>query len=112
MDGIRLRAPHFGKTHGVDATIRLQVGVVGGLSSIEDVHVCMGDGEAAVSVVEIVADVTLRRRLSHDFSVGRPVVLTKAEAAMLASVAANLRISEMAGSPCHVRAVPREILCV
>lgn len=35
------------------------------------------------------------------------------EAAMLASVAADLRISEMAGSPCHARAaVPREILGV
>ena len=33
------------------------------------------------------------------------------EAAMLASVAADLRISEMAGSPCHIRAaIDREIL--
>ncbi len=33
------------------------------------------------------------------------------EAAMLASVAADLRISEMAGTPCHVRAaMKREIL--
>lgn len=35
------------------------------------------------------------------------------EAAMLASVAADLRISEMASTPCHVRAaIPREILGV
>ena len=33
------------------------------------------------------------------------------EAAMLASVAADLRISEAAGSPCHVRAaIDRDIL--
>ena len=33
------------------------------------------------------------------------------EAAMLASVAADLRISEMAGTPCHIRAaMKREIL--
>lgn len=133
---------------GVGATILLPVGVAGGLLSIEDVHACMGDGEAAASAVEIAADVTLRCRLSHDFAVERPVVLTKTEvqtlgngdtmdaaardalqdlsrllveragvseteAAMLASVAADLRISEMAGTPCHARAaVPREILRV
>ena len=130
------------------ATILLPVGVAGGLLSIEDVHACMGDGEAAASAVEIAADVTLRCRLSHDFAVERPVVLTRTEvqtlgngdtmeaaardalhylsrllvaragvseteAAMLASVAADLRISEMAGTPCHARAaVPREILGV
>ena len=64
----------------------------------------MGDGETA----EVAA-----RSALEDLSrllVDRAGV-NQTEAAMLASVAADLRISEMAGSPCHVRAaIKRDIL--
>ncbi len=70
----------------------------------KDELLTMGDGET----VEIAA-----RRALEDLSrllVERAGV-NQTEAAMLASVAADLRISEMAGSPCHVRAaINREIL--
>ncbi len=64
----------------------------------------MGSGETAEAAARAALD-ELARLL---------VVRTEAdmtEAAMLASVAADLRISEMAGSPCHIRAaMKREIL--
>jgi amidase len=70
----------------------------------QDEVLTMGDGETA----EVAA-----RQALEDLSqllVERAGV-NQTEAAMLASVAADLRISEMAGSPCHVRAaIDRAIL--
>ena len=70
----------------------------------QDEVLTMGDGETA----EVAA-----RQALEDLSqllVERAGV-NPTEAAMLASVAADLRISEMAGSPCHVRAaIDRDIL--
>lgn len=63
----------------------------------KDEVLTMGDGEnveqAAQQAVQDLA-LLLERRNN----------VSSTEAAMLASVAADLRISEMAGSPCHVRA--------
>ena len=49
------------------------------------------------------------RPSSFSFSVS-PWKLRGCTLTDLVPVAANLRISEMAGSPCHVRTVPRDIL--
>ena len=70
----------------------------------KDEVLTMGDGEtveaAARSALEDLSRLLVDR-----------VGVNQTEAAMLASVAADLRISEMAGSPCHVRAaINREIL--
>lgn len=64
----------------------------------------MGEGETAEAAVRMAMD-----ELAHLLMARTGADIT--EAAMLVSIAADVRISEMAGSPCHVRAaMAREIV--
>jgi amidase len=64
----------------------------------------MGDGETVEAAIRVAVD-----ELTHLLMERAGVDIT--EAAMLVSIAADLRISEMGGTPCHVRAaIGREIV--
>jgi amidase len=124
---------------GPGSTVYLPVFAEGGLLTIEDVHACMGDGEAAASAVEMAAEVTLRCGVASELKLTRPLVTTRdevltlgegetveaaaqvaldgltnllmertkvdlTEAAMLVSIAADVRISYIGGAPYQVRA--------
>jgi amidase len=127
---------------GPGATVFLPVFAEGGLLTIEDVHACMGDGEAAASAIEMAAEVTLRCGVASELRLARPLVVTRdevltlgegetveaaaqvaldgltnllmertkvdlTEAAMLVSIAADVRISYIGGTPYQVRAAMR-----
>ncbi|MCS6924863.1 MAG: acetamidase/formamidase family protein [Candidatus Binatia bacterium] len=64
---------------GPGTTVYLPVFVPGGLLTIEDVHACMGDGEATASAVEIAAEVTLRCRITEELRLSRPLLVTQEE---------------------------------
>ena len=64
---------------GPGATVYLPVAAEGGLLSIEDVHACMGDGEATSSAVEMAAEATVRCNLADDYGVSQPLVMTADE---------------------------------
>jgi amidase len=97
--------PHGGNMDtrliGEGATLYLPVQVSGALLAAGDLHAAMGDGEVAVTGVEVAGVVTLRVTLRRDLRLSDPVVETDE---LVATIASAATLDEAAGLATHAMA--------
>jgi len=86
---------------GEGATLYLPVQVPGALLAAGDLHAAMGDGEVAVTGVEVAGAVTLRVSLRRDLTLTDPVVETDE---LVATIASAPTLDEAASAATHAMA--------
>ncbi len=97
--------PHGGNMDtrliGEGATLYLPVQVPGALLAAGDLHAAMGDGEVAVTGVEVAGAVTLRVTLRRDLRLHDPLV---EDDELVATIASAATLDEAAGLATHAMA--------
>jgi len=86
---------------GEGATLYLPVQVSGALLAAGDLHAAMGDGEVAVTGIEVAGAVTLQVTLRRDLRLHDPVVETEE---LVATIASAATLDEAAGLATHAMA--------
>ena len=86
---------------GEGATLYLPVQVPGALLAAGDLHAAMGDGEVAVTGVEVAGAVTLHVTLRRDLRLSDPVVENDE---LVATIASAPTLDEAAGAATHAMA--------
>ena len=104
--------PHGGNLDnrmiGPGAIVYFPIAVEGALLSLGDAHAAMGDGESAISGVEIAAEATLRCTVIENRGIRNPVVIAGGRVATVGSAAtmegaAQIALGDMARLLCRHR---------